>query len=236
MDPTGSTASKTTSVLIPMAAATSGDLPDICALTGRPTAGRWIRRAQGMTQVSIPISAELLATYAKRTRAARTFMLGFVSAWAVAIAVAVVAGNAAHSGPLSAIGAWLFLLGLPLFIAGLVMLGKRRRTIPLRWRVLVAKDGRQYLRIGNPSPAFAEAVRGRGLSSSTAPPSQLRARAILLLMASAVLPIAVAVLLITGHVAVAAGVLVGYAFLAMVGSVVSGIMIGTRRRRPPVAK
>jgi large-conductance mechanosensitive channel len=41
---------------------------------------------------------------------------------------------------------------------------------------------------------------------------------------------------LTGHVAVAAGVLIGYAFLAMVGSVVSGIVIGTRRGGPPQAK
>jgi hypothetical protein len=51
MDPAGSTAAKTTSVLIPIAAATSGDLPDICALTGESAAGRWIRKAQGMTKV-----------------------------------------------------------------------------------------------------------------------------------------------------------------------------------------
>jgi hypothetical protein len=236
MDPAGRTDSKATSVLIPMAAATAGNLPDICAVTGRPAAGRWIRRAQGMTHVSMPISAELLARYAKRTRAARTLMVGFVLVWAVAVALAVLDANASHSGLLNRIAAWLFLLGLPLFIGGLDMLGKRSRTIPVRWRVVVARDGRQYLRIRNPSPTFADALRGRGLSSSAAPPPQLRARGVFLLVASAVLPVVLAVLLITGHVAVAAGVLIGYAFLAMVGSVVSGILIGTRRGRPPQVK
>jgi hypothetical protein len=151
MDPAGSTAAKTTSVLIPIAAATSGDLPDICALTGESAAGRWIRRAQGMTKVSIPISEELLARYAKRTRTARAFMMAFFFAWAVAIVVAILAGSAAHSGSLSAIAAWLFLLGLPLFIGAVVVLAKRTSTIPLRWRVLVAEDGRQYLRLKIPA-------------------------------------------------------------------------------------
>jgi hypothetical protein len=192
---------------------------------------------ESVRRTEIPISEELLARYAKRTRTARAFMMAFFFAWAVAIVVAILAGSAAHSGSLSAIAAWLFLLGLPLFIGAVVVLAKRTSTIPLRWRVLVAEDGRQYLRIENPSPAFADALRGRGLSSSTAPRPQLRrARAFWLLVASAVLPLVLTVLFLTGHVAVAAGVLIGYAFLAMVGSVVSGIVIGTRRGGPPQAK
>jgi hypothetical protein len=191
-----------------------------------------------MTQISIPIREELLARYAKRTRAARTFMLGFFFAWAVAIVLAIPAGNAATSSPLGAIAAWLFLLGLLLFIGGVVVLAKRTSTIPLRWRVLVGDDGREYLRIRNPSPAFAEALTGRALSSSTARRPQLRRarRVWLLMVGGVVMPLVVTVLLITGHVAVAAGVLISYAFLAMVGSVVSGILIGIRKRQPPRAK
>jgi hypothetical protein len=60
-------------------------------------------------------------------------MVGFVLVWAVAVALAVLDANASHFGLLNAIAAWLFLLGLPLFIGGLVMLGKRSRAIPLRW-------------------------------------------------------------------------------------------------------
>lgn len=191
-----------------------------------------------MTQISIPISEELLARYAKRTRAARTFMLAFFLVWMLATVLAIPAGNAASSGPLGAIAAWLFVLGLLLFIGGMVVLARKTSTIALQWRVLVGDDGRQYLRIGNPSPAFAEALRGRALSTSSAPPVQFRRgrRVRLLMVWTFVLPLVLTVLLITGHVAVAAGVLIGYAFLAMVGSVVSGILIGTGRSRPPRAK
>jgi hypothetical protein len=155
-----STVSKPTPVLIPIADAMSGDLPAICALTGRPTTAQWTRKLRRRKSVSIPVAEDLLSTYVTRMRFARIFMLCFFIAWTVAIVVAIPAANAPTSSPLGPVAGWLFLLGLPLFIAGVVFLAKATGTIPLRWRVVVDDDGARYIRIGNPNRAFADALKG----------------------------------------------------------------------------
>jgi len=158
VDAADSAASKRAPVLIPMAAAMSGDLPAVCALTGDPTTGRWIRKLGRRISISIPIREELLADYEKRTRAARTFMLGFFLAWILAVLLAIPAANAPNTSPLGPVAAMFFVMGLPLFTIGVVLLAKMTGTIPLRWRVVIGENGARYIRIGNPSRAFVEAL------------------------------------------------------------------------------
>jgi hypothetical protein len=170
-----STVSKRPPVLIPIADAMSGDLPAICALTGKPTTARWIRKLRHGNSISLPVNEVLLSTHVRRTRAARIVMLGFIIAWTLAIVAAIPAANAPTSSPLGPIAGCFFLLGLPLSIAGVVLLAKATGTIPLRWSVVVGDDGARYLRIGNPSAAFVDALKGDAQTSSDSPAFQRRA-------------------------------------------------------------
>ena len=160
MDPQSGSPRKRTPVLVPLAAATSNALPSVCVLTGQPTTGRWKRKLGKRSTISIPVNDELLATYEKRSRAARNFLVAACLSWALATAFAVPAANAPTTGPFGVIAGSLFVVGLPLFAVAIVLLAKRTGTVPIRWRVVVGDDRAWYLRIGNPSQAFAEAMQG----------------------------------------------------------------------------